>query len=250
MRNKPVHLGKGSQISNSLDEGFDFGTFLLDYLKSDPINFIQFACVEKVDLRMARVEKHGRQAYVAFFVENGSAAPVSPTHVDNSGWIFFEGHDEQPALTFARKMHSAGHTAESFLVTQTFWTYGGKYVPYRLSKNASLLPAIVYANNMIRRLAHARGDENIEDKYVNWMTSTYARGHSAESAKLFEADTNVTPNRLALAMIKNDVHTDRSLVGVENMLARQSVSEWLKRNMASICECEEVMAQKDFRALA
>jgi hypothetical protein len=250
MRNKPIHLGKGNQIVNDLVSGIDFGTFLFDYMKTDPLNFIQIGFADKVDIRMTSGEYEGRPVFYAFFAEAGSGAPASKGHIEASGLTFFQGVDDQAAVNlFVQIDRATSHATATLQIMQRFDMYRSKNAQFRLTKDHSLLPAIIYANLMLHHLAAKKGDEKIEASYVNWAVQNYLRQLSQNSLQFFKDNPDVTANRLSLALIKNDVRADVDLTEMENIQKRHVVSTWLRNNMDVIKECEVDMANKDYHAL-
>lgn len=251
MRNKPVHLGKASKIETQLAGGVDFGTFLLDYMKNDPLNFVQIGFVDKVDIRMTSGVCEGRPVFHAFFVEAGSAAAATKGHIEASGLTFFQGVDDQAAVNLFVQIDRVPSLATASLqIMQRFDPYTSKNVKYRLSKDHTLLPAIIYSNLMLHHLAAKKGDGQLESKYVNWVVQNYLRRLSEKSLEFFSGNQDVTANRLTLAMIKNDLPADTDLSEIGSIQKRHNVSTWLRDNMPMIKECEVDMANKDFHALA
>lgn len=250
MRNKPVHLGKANQLVNELTAGVEFGTFLLDYMKNDPLNFVQINFADKVDMRMTCGEYEGRKVFFAFFVEAGSAAPAPKGHIQASGLTFFQGHDDQAAVNLFVQIERSTNVAGNLHLMQKFSAYTSKNTAYRLSKDHTLLPAIIYANCMIHLLAQKKGDDKVNANYVNWVVSNFSRDLSEKTLGVFKDDAEVTANRLALALMKNDLMTNIDLSDITGARPRSLVTSWLRDNMAAIKECEVEMADKDFHALA
>ena len=249
MQQKAIHLGTDDKLALELANSADVGDAVVSYLGLKPSNFAQVGFGEKVDLRYINDSRFERDVYCAHFCDTKDGTRPMAAFVATVGHAFFKGHDDDAFKSLVRQIDRAPSTEANLKVLTGFTMYAAGSVKYRLTKDHESIQPVVYAGHMIHRLAGVRGDDKIASGYVGWMLSAYAREFTSKNLDAFAGEPNFTRNRLALAMIKNDIKTDKDISGMEGATSRYLIKEWMDKNIADIKECEELMATKDFCAL-